>query len=110
MRTLVKNASGHVGYDQKGRMRFQVNKVTQRLYQIRVDEYDAGGFRCGVPRFFRSTNQRFTHMKYFELAEGLDFSDTALAEKVVEIAPKKARRDLPLPPATNHSERDEIGH
>lgn len=107
MRSLVNTETGLVGYTQNGRIRYQANKVTGSTYQLRIDEYDAGGFHCGTPKFFKTTNSRFLFAK-FHKDTGMEI-DWPIEERLPEIPAAKAKAQ-PRPPATNHQEREEIGH
>lgn len=107
MRNLANTENGLIGYSTNGRLRFQANKVTKSTYEIRIDEYDAGGFHCGVPQFFKTTNSRFLWAKFSQvLGEDVDWP---VDQKVVPVPAAKAKPQ-PKPPKTNFQEREEIGH
>lgn len=105
MQNLANTENGLIGYTENGRIRFQANKVTGSTYEIRVDEYDAGGFHCGVPKFFKTTNSRFIFAKFQQL-QGAEV-DWPIADRVKEIPAAKAKTQ-PKPPKTNFQEREDI--
>lgn len=106
MRKLANTEYGLIGYSENGRLRYQANKVTKSTYEIRIDEYDAGGFRCGTPQFFKTTNSRFLWAKFSQVLG--NETDWPIEERVIPISAAKAK-EQPAPPKTNHREREELG-
>ena len=96
MLKFIATDNGQIAFSENRRLRFQINTSLTRkgLHQLRVDEYDAGGFHCGTPRFFQSTNSRLISVMADKLnGEDIDWD----LSKVKELAEPK---DFgPKPPA-----------